>query len=308
MPLSSGLDSNFLFSNFKNQKNLICYTLKNYENDFESKWVKKNFSNRNIIHKFIDCEEISTKKKINDFIKNLDYPIRSFQPIYQYLIAEHAKNDKVKILLSGDGSDEIFGGYRYAVPYRVSSLILQNKLNTAKQFSKEMQKFTGQTWKSLFSQGKNLSKRKMTLKKFLKKRILSSHIPYWLYINDFVNMKNSIENRVPFLDTILLNHVFKWKEEYFFKNGNNKFLLRESESIKNSNNKFHKPGNYSFVYSILSKDIKNILMSNFYKKNKQLKMLSKTYEKDLINKNSKSADLWFRIYLFSKWKIYKKII
>ena len=159
LPLSSGLDSNFLFSNFKNQKNLICYTLKNYENDFESKWVKKIFLTEILYISLLIVRKL-VQKKINDFIKNLDYPIRSFQPIYQYLIAEHAKNDKVKILLSGDGSDEIFGGYRYAVPYRVSSLILQNKLNTAKQFSKEMQKFTGQTWKSLFLKEKIYQKEK----------------------------------------------------------------------------------------------------------------------------------------------------
>jgi len=308
LPLSSGLDSNYLLSNFKNKQNLICYTLKNFENDQESEWVKKKIYYKNVSHKFIDCKKITTKKKINNFIKNLDYPVRSFQPIYQFFIAEQAKKDKVKILLSGDGSDEIFGGYKYAVPYRVSSLISQNKISEAKKFCIDMEKFTKQTKKSLYFLGKKLSKKKMTLKKFLKKRMLYSHIPYWLYINDFVNMKNSIENRVPFLDTKLVDHVFKWKEEFFFRKGNNKFLLRESKFVKNSNSKFHKPGNYSFVYSILYKDIKNTLISNFYKKNKDLKKLSKIFKQDFINKNAKNADLWFRVYLFSKWKIYKKII
>ena len=84
--------------------------------------------------------------------------------------------------------------------------------------------------------------------------------------------------------------------------------MRESKFVKNSNSKFHKPGNYSFVYSILYKDIKNTLISNFYKKNKDLKKLSKIFKQDFINKNAKNADLWFRVYLFSKWKIYKKII
>ncbi len=309
LPLSSGIDSNFLLSNFKNKKNLICYSLKNFENDNESSIITKKIKKlKKVHHKFVDCKKIETKVKINNFIKNLDYPIRSFQPFYQFLLRAQAKKDKVKILLSGDGADEVFGGYKYAVPYRVSSLILNGKIKAAKKFCSEMESFTGQKKDILLSIGIKLSKKKITLKKFLEKRILNTHIPYWLYIDDFVSMKNSIENRVPFLDSILVDHIFNWKEEFFYKKGTNKFLLRKSQNIIDSENqKFHKPGNYSLVYTILSKDIKKILISNFYKKNNYLKKLHKLYDNDLIKKNLKNADLWFRVYLIYKWKIYKGI-
>tara|TARA_A100001011_G_scaffold335050_1_gene363750 strand:+ start:2373 stop:4061 length:1689 start_codon:yes stop_codon:yes gene_type:complete len=309
IPLSSGIDSNFLLSNFKKKKKLICYSLKNFENDNESNLIKTKLKKfKNIRHKFIDCKKLTNKKNINNFIKNLDYPIRSFQPIYQFFLRKQAKQDKVKILLSGDGADEIFGGYKYAVPYRVSSLILKRNIKDAKILCEKMQSFTGQSKETLLSDGKLLSKKKMTLKKFLEKRISISHIPYWLYIDDFVSMKNSIENRVPFLDSVLVEHLLAWKEDYFFRKGKNKFLLRKyTGSLNTFNQKFHKPGNYSVVYTILSKDIKKILVSNYFKKNESLKKLYKVYDNDLINKNIKNSDLWFRVYLITKWIKYKKI-
>ena len=103
-------------------------------------------------------------------------------------------------------------------------------------------------------------------------------------------MQNSIENRVPYLDSILVDLTFKWKEDFFYRNGDNKFLLRKVSDL-NLNNfskvKFHKPGNYSFVYSILSKDIKKILINKIYRKKNNLKNLYYIYQDDLNLKTIK---------------------
>ena len=311
IPLSAGLDSNFLLSNFKIKKNLICYSLKNFENDNESLLINKNIKRyKNIEHKFIDCKILNSKQEINKFIKTLDYPIRSFQPMYQYLLRKQAKKDKVKIILNGDGADEVFGGYKYGVPYRVSSLLLKKRYSDAELFSKEMEKFVGQSYKKIILLGQKAYKNKITLKNFLINRILKTHIPYWLYIDDFISMKNSIENRVPFLDSKIVDLSFRWKESFFYKNGNNKFLLRNSCNSKLNNlskKKFHKPGNYSFVYEILSKDLRKILGKISLDKKSQFKSFLKKYERDIKSKNSKNSDMWFRFYLLNKMSEFKKI-
>lgn len=310
IPLSSGLDSNYLLSKFKDKKNLFCYSLKNYQNDNESYHINKiikSSKSKFFKHKFIDCKNI-TKKKIDNFITKLDYPIRSFQPFFQYLIREQAKKDGVRILLSGDGADEIFGGYVYAVKYRLASLLAKKQFNRVLKFAKDMEKFTGISAHDLIDQAKSVTIQENALKKFLHKRIVSTHIPYWLYIDDFISMKNSIENRVPYLDSDIVSMMFRWKEEYFFFNSNNKFLLRKifPKNVILSKKKFHKPGNYSYVYNILSKEIKRITKSTFIKKLK-LNKLNFEYLDDLKSLNQKSADKWFRVYFLYNWLKSKKI-
>ena len=71
-------------------------------------------------------------------------------------------------------------------------------------------------------------------------------------------LKHSIENRVPYLDSKLIDHVFQWKE-IIFKNGKNKYLLRKHKKFKTvSKQKFHKPGNYICLFDFI-KDIKSTL-------------------------------------------------
>ena len=171
-----------------------------------------------------------------------------------------------------------------------------------------MQIFFGKNYSDLYQEGIKLSKKQNTLKNFLVKRILNTHIPYWLYIDDFISMKHSIENRVPFLDSKIISEVFKFKEEYFYKNKTNKFLLRKlfKKNPDNlSNKKYHKPGNYSLVYKTLSKSIQDIL------ENRKIKLidcdkLKKEYTKDKSIHNVKTADKWFRIYLLNRMMNYKK--
>ena len=80
--------------------------MKNFENDNESLLINKNIKRyKNIEHKFIDCKILNSKQEINKFIKTLDYPIRSFQPIYQYLLRKQAKKDKVKNYIDGEFED-----------------------------------------------------------------------------------------------------------------------------------------------------------------------------------------------------------
>ena len=78
-----------------------------------------------------------------------------------------------------------------------------------------MEKFVGQSYKKIILLGQKAYKNKITLKNFLINRILKTHIPYWLYIDDFISMKNSIENRVPFLDSKIVDLSFRWKESFF---------------------------------------------------------------------------------------------
>lgn len=286
LPLSSGLDSNFFLYLLKNNKNLICYTLKNIETN-ENKIVKKifesNYLKKKIRLKEVNCNEAKKLSFINSYISKLDQPIRSFQHVYQYLLRKKSKKDKVRVLFSGDGADEIFAGYNYCIPYYLNSI---NKF-------------------------KNNQNKKVSLKKFLLKRLTKTHIPYWLHMDDINSMLNSIENRVPYLDYKVIEKVMSFKSYYLMKNNTKKFLMKEvvpKKILKLVNSdKMHKPGNSKIIYEKLGKDFeKNIFLKNF-KPFFNKKKVYEAYLQDKKNKNLHNSDLWLRYYFFVKWINLNKI-
>ena len=310
LPLSSGLDSNFLLNNFHHFKNLICYTLKNVDNN-ENIAVKKIYNKKIKKKKFkiveIDCKEANSVKFVNEYISKLDQPIRSYQHVYQYLLRKKAKKDGVRVLISGDGADEIFAGYEYCKPYYLISLIKMKKNIDVLKFLKNFNGF------ELFKLKKDIksiltkkNSKEVTLKSFLINRLLKTHIPYWLHIDDMNSMLNSIENRVPFLDHKILETVMKFKTSLFLKDGKTKYLLRKiypkTLLRKISSKKLHKPGNSNIIFNQLSKDfIKNLSYKKFnklfnYKKIINYYLIDK--KNKLLNRNS---DYWLRYYFFAKW-------
>ena len=93
---------------------------------------------RDLAKKFgVDSEEIMLDPSVIDLLPkiiwHLDEPIADPAVFSSYLIAEAAKS-KVKVLLSGQGSDEIFAGYPWHLGMKLSlfysriSGILPNRL------------------------------------------------------------------------------------------------------------------------------------------------------------------------------------
>lgn len=114
--LSGGLDSSLVTafaSKLKPNLDTFTVTLSGFENFDESRYAKKISEFYSTNHTLIPIEEISIDdlNQISDFI---DEPIGDSSLIPTYLISKViSKNCKVAI--GGDGSDEIFGGYKYYI-------------------------------------------------------------------------------------------------------------------------------------------------------------------------------------------------
>ena len=66
----------------------------------------------------IDEKDINQKQTLIKAIKNLDEPISNLNFFNSFLQSERAKRDNCKVILTGDGADEVFGGYeRYKKCY-----------------------------------------------------------------------------------------------------------------------------------------------------------------------------------------------
>ena len=130
--LSSGIDSSIItyFANKNSKKKIKTFSIGFSESKFnESEEAKKianyigtdhhniYFSNQDIISHFDSLDEI------------YDEPFADSSQLPTSLISEYSKKS-VSVILSGDGGDELFGGYnRYTEPFkRIHNLDFKSKL------------------------------------------------------------------------------------------------------------------------------------------------------------------------------------
>lgn len=203
-----------------------------------------------LLKKLKNIEEFKTKPKpeeffeeIEDFIRTQEEPTISTGPYAQYRVMKMA-HKKVKVLLDGQGADEMMAGY---LPYYF--VYLKQLIRQKKYF-----KFLNETYHSRDILVKYLTKLNRNVevgnvlneqftKKYiderfevvgdnLKRRLIDDifrhSLQSLLRYEDRNSMRFSIEGRVPFLDFNLIKYIFSLSDEAIIKNGWNKFVLRES--------------------------------------------------------------------------------
>ncbi|MCA9496061.1 MAG: asparagine synthase (glutamine-hydrolyzing), partial [Nanoarchaeota archaeon] len=136
--LSGGLDSSVILSYIdKYHKNIHTYSL-GFERDdvgdelSAARQTSKYFKTK---HKEINLKTIGLNK-LPEMIYHLDEPMDDPASLANYFLFEAAKKDGVKVILSGDGADELFGGYSQYKFYMIARklAILPNPVLKFKAF------------------------------------------------------------------------------------------------------------------------------------------------------------------------------
>jgi asparagine synthase (glutamine-hydrolysing) len=234
-------------------------------------------------------------------------------------ICKKIKRDKNRVLLSGIGGDELFGGYyvnflSHILSYKNKNLFNQNY----SLWKKNISKFIRNPNLKNFKAAKKLINKfrlnffieeNLTLNKYIKKlkknnikklhndifynnmlqNIFYQSLPAQLFQSDYVCMYFSIENRSPFLSKKLFEYVYKVKKNLFMYNGIPKAILRKSmENFFPPEIKYdlEKVGFYSPFRSLFNKkeipEIKKYLLnSKILKKN----IYMSQFQKLLMNNN-----------------------
>ena len=141
---------------------------------------------------------------------HLDEPISYPNTVPMMILARKARK-YVKVLLSGEGADEIFGGYlRYSK--LIKQRITSNKLLFSNSFCspKQIRSVINLSKKDYLSERKFLVKK---LDKYTPARKLSiydvkTYLPSLLLRQDKMGMASNLENRFPFLDVRLMTLAF----------------------------------------------------------------------------------------------------
>ncbi|MCX6753031.1 MAG: asparagine synthase (glutamine-hydrolyzing) [Candidatus Nomurabacteria bacterium] len=194
---------------------------------------------------------------------HFDEPVSDPSAVNIYFLAREARK-KVKVVLSGEGSDELFGGYNiYLEPFAREKLqylpvfMRKGLLNILTKISPNFRGINYlkrslnnvQDWyiggASIFKQNevdqiwKGKEYKKINLSEFFNKDCSDSEKMQYVDINtwligdilakaDKMTMANSLELRVPFLDIEVAKFASKLKGNMKWNNGETKYILREA--------------------------------------------------------------------------------
>ena len=252
--LSGGIDSTSIIkSQFDNKvKNINTFTIKNTEKQYdESGWANKVSSNYNTNHHIVEIDGSNLTIDPFEVIKSFDEPYSDPSIFPSHMIYKNISN-KFKVALSGDGGDELIGGYEKLIismkkgflPSFIVKILL--KLYPAKYgtggglssfvyspdlsyllLTKDRKLLDLLSMKQVLN-FKNTYFSKM--EKDLKKLIISDYKFYFselmLLKVDRTSMANSLEVRSPFLDHKLIEYVLS-TDFSFFDTNNSKSILKE---------------------------------------------------------------------------------
>lgn len=262
--LSGGLDSSTVVAvvnQLLNEKVKEAVSVGNKQNSFSA--VFPNSSNNE--EKYIDIllkdlKNINEHKiypkpeeffeDLQDFVKTQEEPTISTGPYAQYKVMQEA-HKYVKVLLDGQGADEMMAGY---LPYYFVYLKQLVKEKRYLKFLKELFLSLDVITKYIMIRiiekigikrkiNENLLLNSQFVKQYKDEKFIVTHdnlkrrlvedifynsLPSLLRYEDKNAMRFSIEGRVPFLDFNLLKYIFSLADEAIIKNGWNKNILRSA--------------------------------------------------------------------------------
>lgn len=264
---SGGLDSS-LITALATKRNP---SLKIYHADFEGPGTERAYAEYVAKYLKVDIEYVTMDA--NTFLGQLpaavwhsDIPIYHPNDISLYAIAEKAKSDGVKVLLCGEGADELFGGYPWHRYYKnllrfqkIGHLIPNNlKCSILLSFTYLSKFFTRNQLLSLSAGHINYTNK--NLADFTKRNVflrnpsvisiidelrscyrfdsnpelaafitnnLYGHLSSILHRNDRMCMMASIESRVPFIENELIRFALNLDSSYKIKGKESKYLLKK---------------------------------------------------------------------------------
>lgn len=349
--LSGGIDSSlvtWLANNNSQQGSFESVSIVfNNRNFSEEQYIDQVTESLGIVsHKFL----LDSKYYMDHFEKStwhLESPINHPNTIGIYKLSENAKK-YVTVLLSGEGADEVFGGYgRFydlKFPFTSPKLLHTLKSNISdpagvvRYLNPQMRSVLANAYmtpkfaKSIYRgfDFKNAVETRISLFESMTGSVFDkqvkfetrSYLPDLLVRQDKMSMAHSIENRVPFLDNVIVENSFNIPEKYLLqkntrKNTNNEKYLLKSIAAKQFGQGFAFRDKMGFGIPLRSyfseKRFREYLVDEIYPGIKNRGIFDFEPIKDLIDNIDRikyheleglwiliSFELWARLYIDSR--------
>ena len=291
--LSSGLDSN-LVNILSHQKIDVEKFLINFsnskDNENEYKILKKNLGTKIKKINKIESAEDEIYDNLNKLISHTYLPINNFTTLtFMHLCKKVSEKSNIKVLFSGDGADELFGGYKrqYDIFKKIDiEKIDPEKILIAKNYlTLERMKIFDNSKASFINKRYDIIKEFKNQKDIINNILLNDQMSFlqsFLLRADQIGMMYGQEIRAPFCDKRLISFANSI-------NGNLKINSEKNKDIK-------------FKY-ILKKVAERYLPKKFVWNSVKLKLpapISNSFNEgklkrlyiDKINDNSKISDYY----------------
>ena len=251
---SGGVDSSLLISIAKQyQNNITAFTIKRSDNDIDWIYSKKIAKYLNIKQKINDFNNLDIDGVDKRLYKIYDQPIGCSSIFSTYLLYK-TMTKEFKVCISGDGGDEIFGGYNWYQHFldtKHPTLNILRSLNRLRTFIRHkyffpkndiekykkimLDRFTKIDIEKLLDNNIKVEEIEM-YKKYIEKIDSIQDMMYvdfftFLRYNlirlDLSSMAHSLESRVPFLDHKLVEYAYTIDPKLHYKNGELKYILKK---------------------------------------------------------------------------------
>lgn len=260
--LSGGIDSSALAVSMANLTNSSVYC---FTSVFRNEKMNEEFFADSVAKK-ISAKHFKTEPTFEGFMQEADTLIYSQDaPIWdtstyaQFKVMELAKQNNIKVVLDGQGADEIFAGYHHHFTAKWNNLFSHGKMfealkdiqasnktipNALKFYLTEHLKqkhyFKQKEFSNFFTQDfiqsstvQNPSVYFDDVNAQLMNDIYDTRLKTFLKCEDRCGMWHSVESRTPFSDDVeLINLLFSFNGNKKIKNGVSKYFLREAVKDK----------------------------------------------------------------------------
>jgi len=249
---SGGLDSSLVISMASqgSKKELICFHSDSNAKAFsEVKYLDMLAVSLDLdLHKLKDNANPDISDILHKVVWHHDTPLTGKSIIKQFMLYKFIRKNGIKVIIDGQGADELFMGYDSYEPYLfcfkdlfgLSTSVKRNKMTLHRVLKILLIRIDGLKkvvqiikYSRFFRFSISLSllqkvKFKISSLEYIRKtELFGGQLQRLLLFSDRNSMANSVEVRLPYLNREILESVSKLKRADLYKNGFTKSVLRE---------------------------------------------------------------------------------
>ena len=135
--LSGGLDSSSITCALARGLGMAdrvhAFSIRPPDTPDESLWIDETVESLQIEHEYLDPDNVDVIQALDELLDHMDEPVFNSAYVYQSILRRHIGALGYKVLLIGDGGDEVFGGYAKLLPMFVTALLQDGKQLAARR-------------------------------------------------------------------------------------------------------------------------------------------------------------------------------